>query len=118
MRHPPLQRLPLRQTTIACALLLAALPTTHAQAQTANTAEATNATAAVESESAAAIDQVTIVGSRARNRTVFDSAVPIDRFGTREVENALSAGDLGAALQALAPSSTSPASNRAAQPTR
>jgi iron complex outermembrane receptor protein len=52
----------------------------------------------------AAIDQVTVVGSRARNRTVFDSAVPIDRFGAREVENALTRGDLGAALQQLAPS--------------
>ena len=52
----------------------------------------------------AAIDQVTVVGSRARNRTVFDSAVPIDRFGAREVENALSSGEVGAALQALSPS--------------
>ncbi|WP_343731825.1 TonB-dependent receptor [Duganella sp.] len=65
--------------------LLAALPAAHAQ-------------------DSANIDQVTIVGSRARNRTVFDSAVPIDRFGAREVENALSSGEVGAALQALAPS--------------
>jgi iron complex outermembrane receptor protein len=75
-------------------LLLAALPAALAQAQE---AQATG-------ESAAAIDQVTVVGSRARNRTVFDSAVPIDRFGAREVENALSSGEVGAALQALAPS--------------
>ena len=88
-RHtlPPL---PLRRGVIACALLLAALPAARAQQA-----------AAGES---AAIDQVTVVGSRARNRTVFDSAVPIDRFGQREVENALASGDLGAALQNLSPS--------------
>ena len=74
--------------------LLAALPAAVAQAQELQAA----------GETAAAIDQVTVVGSRARNRTVFDSAVPIDRFGAREVENALSSGEVGAALQALAPS--------------
>jgi iron complex outermembrane receptor protein len=88
-RHtlPPL---PLRRGVIAAALLLAALPAARAQQ-------------AAIGESAA-IDQVTVVGSRARNRTVFDSAVPIDRFGQREVENALASGDLGAALQNLSPS--------------
>jgi iron complex outermembrane receptor protein len=71
--------------------LLAALPSAQAQSQS-------------QAQDSAAIDQVTVVGSRARNRTVFDSAVPIDRFGAREVENALSSGEVGAALQALAPS--------------
>lgn len=75
-------------------LALAALPAAIAQAQD----------TPASGDSAAAIDQVTVVGSRARNRTVFDSAVPIDRFGAREVENALSSGEVGAALQALAPS--------------
>ncbi|WP_432381319.1 TonB-dependent receptor plug domain-containing protein [Duganella sp. P38] len=75
-------------------LALAALPAALAQAQDTPTS----------GDAAAAIDQVTVVGSRARNRTVFDSAVPIDRFGAREVENALSSGEVGAALQALAPS--------------
>ena len=89
-----LPHLPLRRSVIACALMLAALfPTLpEAQAQQAPTADT------------AAIDQVTVVGSRARNRTVFDSSVPIDRFGQREVENALSSGEVGAALQALSPS--------------
>ncbi|KAB8037441.1 TonB-dependent receptor [Janthinobacterium aquaticum] len=59
---------------------------------------------APDGETAAAIDQVTVTGSRARNRTVFDSSVPIDRFGAREVQNALSSGDVGAALQNLSPS--------------
>nr|WP_315252003.1 TonB-dependent receptor [uncultured Duganella sp.] len=75
-------------------LALAALPAAIAQAQDPQ----------ASGDSAAIIDQVTVVGSRARNRTVFDSAVPIDRFGAREVEHALSSGELGAALQALAPS--------------
>ncbi len=86
---PPL---PLRCSALAVALLL----TTQAQAQQETSAHAATSTAA--------IDQVTVVGSRARNRTVFDSAVPIDRFGLREVENALASGDLGAALQNLSPS--------------
>lgn len=86
MHHIPLH-LPLRRSVLACALLLAALP----EAQSQQAADA-------------AIDQVTVVGSRARNRTVYDSAVPIDRFGQREVEHALSSGELGAALQNLAPS--------------
>jgi len=88
-RHT-LPQFPLRRSVIACALLLSSLPAAQAQE-----------TAAGET---AAIDQVTVVGSRARNRTVFDSAVPIDRFGQREVENALASGDLGAALQNLSPS--------------
>ncbi len=87
-RHT-LPQLPLRRGVIACALLIASLPAAHAQQTAGDTA---------------AIDQVTVVGSRARNRTVFDSAVPIDRFGQREVENALASGDLGAALQSLSPS--------------
>jgi iron complex outermembrane receptor protein len=89
-----LPHLPLRRSVIACALLLASLPAAQAQ-QAATTDNAADT---------AAIDQVTVVGSRARNRTVFDSAVPIDRFGQREVENALSSGEVGAALQALSPS--------------
>jgi iron complex outermembrane receptor protein len=67
-------------------------------------AELLAALPSAQAQDTAAIDQVTVVGSRARNRTVFDSAVPIDRFGAREVENALSSGEVGAALQALSPS--------------
>ncbi|MRW93840.1 TonB-dependent receptor [Duganella sp. FT80W] len=87
----PHTRPTLRLSSLACALL-AALPAAQAQTQDNS------------GDNAAAIDQVTVVGSRARNRTVFDSAVPIDRFGAREVENALSSGEVGAALQALSPS--------------
>jgi len=94
-RPHALPHLPLRRSVLACALLLAAQPGLHAQ-------QTPTAPAAPAAD--AAIDQVTVVGSRARNRTVYDSAVPIDRFGAREVENALASGELGAALQNLAPS--------------
>ncbi|MBB5608989.1 MULTISPECIES: TonB-dependent siderophore receptor [unclassified Janthinobacterium] len=82
---------PLRTIVLACAMLGAA-PVWA------------DDTPPAASEAASNIDQVTVVGSRARNRTVFDSSVPIDRFGTREVDNALASGDVGAALQALSPS--------------
>ncbi|MFZ4876942.1 TonB-dependent receptor plug domain-containing protein [Janthinobacterium sp. Mn2066] len=88
-RHLPAT--PLRTIVLACAMLGAA-PVW---------ADDTPVSAA---EAASNIDQVTVVGSRARNRTVFDSSVPIDRFGAREVDNALASGDVGAALQALSPS--------------
>ena len=92
---PSLPATPLRAIVLACAMLAAA----PAWAQDAQT----NTGTTVETASAS-IDQVTVVGSRARNRTVFDSSVPIDRFGAREVSNALSTGDVGAALQNLSPS--------------
>jgi iron complex outermembrane receptor protein len=100
-----LNHLPLRRSVLASALmslLAAGLP--QARAQQTPTAAIESASDANADTNAAAIDQVTVVGSRARNRTVFDSAVPIDRFGQREVENALSTGEVGAALQALSPS--------------
>ncbi|MBB5369396.1 MULTISPECIES: TonB-dependent siderophore receptor [unclassified Janthinobacterium] len=90
-RTYPAPTTPLRTIVLACAMLGAA------------PVWADDTPPAV-SEAASNIDQVTVVGSRARNRTVFDSSVPIDRFGTREVDNALASGDVGAALQALSPS--------------
>lgn len=84
---------PVRRVALACALMLGLAPQAWA--------DAAADTAATDT---ASIDQVTVVGSRARNRTVFDSSVPIDRFGAREVSNALSGGEVGAALQNLAPS--------------
>ncbi|MGK5048879.1 TonB-dependent receptor plug domain-containing protein [Janthinobacterium sp. GB4P2] len=88
---------PLRAIVLACAMLGA--PSAWAQ-----DAQATASTGISAETAGASIDQVTVVGSRARNRTVFDSSVPIDRFGAREVSNALSTGDVGAALQNLSPS--------------
>ncbi|MEG1052100.1 MAG: TonB-dependent receptor plug domain-containing protein, partial [Janthinobacterium sp.] len=88
---------PLRAIVLACAML----GTAPAWAQD---AQATASAGTTADTAGASIDQVTVVGSRARNRTVFDSSVPIDRFGAREVSNALSTGDVGAALQNLSPS--------------
>jgi iron complex outermembrane receptor protein len=88
---------PLRAIVLACAMLGA--PSAWAQNAQSNASTGNSAETA-----GASIDQVTVVGSRARNRTVFDSSVPIDRFGAREVSNALSTGDVGAALQNLSPS--------------
>ncbi|WP_232250946.1 TonB-dependent receptor plug domain-containing protein [Janthinobacterium sp. 1_2014MBL_MicDiv] len=93
---PSLPATSLRAIVLACAMLGAA--PAWADAETANTA------GDAATQAGASIDQVTVVGSRARNRTVFDSSVPIDRFGAREVSNALATGDVGAALQALSPS--------------
>ncbi|MBG6221661.1 MULTISPECIES: TonB-dependent receptor [unclassified Janthinobacterium] len=86
---------PLRAIVLACAMLGA--PCAWAQ-------DAQPTTGSANETAGASIDQVTVVGSRARNRTVFDSSVPIDRFGVREISNALSTGDVGAALQNLSPS--------------
>ncbi|MES2262819.1 MAG: TonB-dependent receptor [Pseudomonadota bacterium] len=82
----------LRRIALACALAASIAPPAHA------------AEAEASTDGVAALDQVTILGSRAKNRTVFDSAVPIDRFSAREVSNALSSGEVGAALQNLSPS--------------
>lgn len=54
------------------------------------------------------LDAITVFGSRLRDRSVFDSAVPIDVFTPAAVETALSSGELGQALQALAPSINMP----------
>ena len=90
LSFPHLPATPLRAIVLACAMAAAA--------------PAWSQSDAADAETAASIDQVTVTGSRARNRTVFDSSVPIDRFGAREVQNALSTGDVGAALQNLSPS--------------
>ncbi|MEK8051220.1 TonB-dependent receptor [Ideonella sp. DXS22W] len=61
-----------------------------------------------QSEPATAAE-VTIVGSRVKGRTVFDSVAPVDRFSAKDVEQALGAtGEVGAALQALSPSINQP----------
>ena len=55
------------------------------------------------------LGEVTIVGSRVRGRTVFDSVAPVDRYSARDVEQALAgSGELGAALQALSPAINQP----------
>jgi len=55
-----------------------------------------------------ALDTVTVFGSRLQNRTIFDSAVPIDVFKTSDIESAARSGELGQTLQALAPAINMP----------
>ncbi len=57
---------------------------------------------------AESLEAVTVFGSRLQNRTVFDSAVPIDIFVAAELQRALNSGELGAALQSLSPSINMP----------
>jgi iron complex outermembrane receptor protein len=54
------------------------------------------------------LDAITVFGSRAKDRSVFDSAVPIDVFSSDDVKKALVSGELGQALQALSPSINMP----------
>lgn len=55
-----------------------------------------------------ALETVTVFGSRVKDRSVFDSAAPIDVFTPAQVKQSLSSGDLGQALQALSPSVNMP----------
>lgn len=57
---------------------------------------------------ASGLDEITVFGSRAGARTVFDSAVPIDVFAPADVQAALRSGEVGQALQALSPSINMP----------
>ncbi len=70
---------------------------------------ATTTTAGNPSGTAAEAPQrVVVTGSRARNRTVFDSPVPVDLFSGTQLTQALSAGDVGQALQNLDPAINMP----------
>ncbi|OYV01695.1 MAG: TonB-dependent receptor [Burkholderiales bacterium PBB5] len=104
-RHArPTARTPVRPPTLRPSLLALALalPGSLALAQSATPA-------AAPTPDKAELGEVTIVGSRAKGRTVFDSAAPVDRYSSRDVDQALAAtGELGAALQALSPSINQP----------
>jgi iron complex outermembrane receptor protein len=70
-------------------------------------AQAANAPAAAASGSGTAADasqRVVVTGSRARARTVFDSAVPVDLFSGPQLTQALGTAEAGQLLQALDPS--------------
>jgi iron complex outermembrane receptor protein len=54
------------------------------------------------------LEAVTVFGSRTKDRSVFDSAVPIDVFSSADVKRALVSGELGQALQDLSPSINMP----------
>ncbi len=54
------------------------------------------------------IQTVSIVGSRAKVRSLFDSDVPVDVFTAQDIEHAASTGELGQLLQNLSPSINMP----------
>lgn len=95
--------------------MLAMATAAHAQnapAPGGTTSEAAGAAAGGSATGSAAtpqaLESVTIVGSRSKNRTVFDTTAPVDVFGPKEVEKALVSGEVGQALQSLSPSINMP----------
>ncbi|MBY0237360.1 MAG: TonB-dependent receptor plug domain-containing protein, partial [Burkholderiaceae bacterium] len=84
-------------TRIACAALLANLAgllPMHALAQAAEQPGAT-----------AQLDQVLVTGTRAKDRTLLNSAVPVDVLSQEDLQRAVAGdGNLAAALQTLLPS--------------
>jgi len=75
----------------------------HAQAATPPVAAASAADVATD-----ASQRVVVTGSRARARTVFDSAVPVDVFSGPQVGQSLGGGEVGQLLQNLDPSINMP----------
>jgi iron complex outermembrane receptor protein len=65
-------------------------------------------TAGAYADDATPLDEVTVFGSRLDNRTVFDSAVPIDVYGPNEIAAVSSSGELGQVLEALSPAINMP----------
>lgn len=54
------------------------------------------------------LEEVTVFGSRLQNRSVFDSAVPIDVLDAKDIAATSSTGELGQVLQALSASINMP----------
>ena len=54
------------------------------------------------------VQTVSIIGSRAKVRSLFDSDVPVDVFTAADIEHANSTGELGQMLQNLSPSINMP----------
>jgi iron complex outermembrane receptor protein len=69
---------------------------------------AATASLADDNSPPASLDTVTVFGARAKDRSIFESAVPIDVFSSEEVKKALVSGELGQALQELSPSINMP----------
>jgi iron complex outermembrane recepter protein len=82
------------------AVLLAVLPLA--------TASAVEGVAPAAPESAGNLEAITVFGSRAQPRTVFESAVPIDVLDGPALQSAIQSGELGQALQSLLPSVNMP----------
>lgn len=84
------------------ALVLLALATAPASAQTSPTAQPVTATD--QADEPADPDLIVVTGVRGANRTVLDSPVPIDVLAGADVAQAASVGETAQALQNLTPS--------------
>ncbi|MFZ6693014.1 TonB-dependent receptor plug domain-containing protein [Undibacterium sp. SXout20W] len=82
----------LRQALAAAGLLAFYTPSIYANDQGSETGAAT----------------ISIIGSRAKARSLFDSDVPIDIFTAKDLERAGNTGELGQLLQNLSPSINMP----------
>ena len=89
---------PLHQALAIAGLFAFATPLSYAQQVANPNASATNEP----------VQTVSIVGSRAKVRSVFDSDVPVDVFTAQDLEHANSTGELGQLLQNLSPSINMP----------
>ncbi len=79
----------------------------HAQAA-ATAATLASVAAGGAPDAADAAQHVVVTGSRARNRTVFDSTVPVDLFSGPQLAQSLTGGEVGQALQNLDPAINMP----------
>lgn len=95
-----LSSLPLRKsaTGLACCALFT-LTTQQVLAQSATV---------TDSGADQQVQSVSIVGSRAKVRSLFDSDVPVDVFTAQDIERAASSGELGQLLQNLSPAINMP----------
>lgn len=89
----------LRQLLLAAGILSCQAGLVSAAEQTQPAADASSATAA---------ETVSIIGSRAKARSLFDSDVPIDIFTARDLERASASGEIGQLLQNISPSINMP----------
>ncbi|MCP3734584.1 TonB-dependent receptor [Sphingomonas sp. RP10(2022)] len=96
MRHENL----LAGLSLSVSLLALAAP---AAAQTVQSAPSQEATADTQEASDNAADQIVVIGSRAPNRTVADSTVPIDVISSSALQ-ASGSGELNKVLNQLVPS--------------
>src|ERR1700687_1873986 len=85
-------------------LLLAAAAPAFAQQET----PSSSTDAAPAAKSHGTEEQIVVVGSRTHSRSVVDTPVPVDVFDRRAVEQAMTTGEVGQALQNLAPSINMP----------
>jgi len=97
-----------RATSRARHALAGALVASLAAAFGATAQAQSGATPVAAPDATDASQHVVVTGSRARNRTVFDSPVPVDVFSGPQLAQSLSGGDLGQALQNLDPAINMP----------